>query len=61
MFHIYLYLSPIVAILLILINYFISLDNSYIEKKSPFECGFTSYEQSRSSFNVSFILVEEEK
>lgn len=41
MFHIYLYLSPIVAILLILINYFISLDNSYIEKKSPFECGFT--------------------
>lgn len=57
MLNIYIYLTPFVAILLILINYLLSSSNSYIEKDGPFECGFTSYQQSRSAFSVSFILV----
>nr|WAJ48504.1 Nad3 [Metschnikowia sp. MTCC 13085] len=57
MFTFYLYLAPIVACVLILINYLISTSNSYIEKDGPFECGFTSYQQSRSAFSVAFILV----
>lgn len=57
MFTIYLFLSPIVAVVLILLNYLISTNNSYVEKDGPFECGFTSYQQSRSAFSVAFILV----
>nr|YP_009922170.1 Nad3 [Metschnikowia sp. 13-106.1]QMS50725.1 Nad3 [Metschnikowia sp. 13-106.1] len=53
----YLYLAPFVASILIIINYLISTSNSYIEKDGPFECGFTSYQQSRSAFSVAFILV----
>ena len=57
MFTYYLYLAPIVACVLILLNYLISTSNSYIEKDGPFECGFTSYQQSRSAFSASFILI----
>lgn len=57
MFTFYLYLAPIVACVLIGLNYLISNDNSYVEKNGPFECGFTSYQQSRSAFSVAFILV----
>nr|YP_009922178.1 Nad3 [Metschnikowia borealis]QMS50733.1 Nad3 [Metschnikowia borealis] len=57
MFTFFLYLAPIVACILIIINYLISTSNSYIEKDGPFECGFTSYQQSRSAFSVAFILV----
>lgn len=57
MFTFYLYLAPIVAGVLIGLNYLISNDNSYVEKNGPFECGFTSYQQSRSAFSVAFILV----
>lgn len=57
MFTMYLYLAPIVAIVLIVLNYLISTENSYVEKNGPFECGFTSYQQSRSAFSVAFILV----
>lgn len=57
MFTYYLYLAPIVAIVLILLNYLISTKNGYVEKDGPFECGFTSYQQSRSAFSVAFILV----
>lgn len=57
MFIIYLYLIPIIACLLIIINYLIFTSNSYIEKNLPFECGFTSYQQTRSTFNIAFILI----
>jgi NADH-ubiquinone oxidoreductase chain 3 len=53
----YLYLAPIISVVLIGLNYLISTENSYIEKDGPFECGFTSYQQSRSAFSVAFILV----
>ncbi|ODV64584.1 hypothetical protein HYPBUDRAFT_85767, partial [Hyphopichia burtonii NRRL Y-1933] len=57
MFTFYLFLAPIVACVLIGLNYLISNENSYTEKNGPFECGFTSYQQSRSAFDVAFILV----
>lgn len=57
MFTIYIIIAPIIACALIILNYLISKSNGYIEKDGPFECGFTSYQQSRSSFNVTFILV----
>nr|QMJ95631.1 Nad3 [Metschnikowia sp. 04-218.3]QMJ95641.1 Nad3 [Metschnikowia sp. 04-218.3] len=57
MFTFYLYLAPIVACILMFTNYLISTSNSYIEKDGPFECGFTSYQQSRSAFSVAFMLV----
>lgn len=57
MFTMYIYLAPIVAIILILLNILISNNKSYVEKNGPFECGFTSYQQSRSAFSVAFILV----
>lgn len=53
----YLILAPIVAVVLIILNYLISSENPYTEKDGPFECGFTSYQQSRSAFSVAFILV----
>nr|YP_008475249.1 NADH dehydrogenase subunit 3 [Candida blackwelliae]AGS44551.1 NADH dehydrogenase subunit 3 [Candida blackwelliae] len=57
MFTYYLIIVPIVAVVLIGLNWLISTSNSYIEKDSPFECGFTSFQQSRSAFSVAFILV----
>nr|YP_009935202.1 Nad3 [Metschnikowia hawaiiana]QNS23085.1 Nad3 [Metschnikowia hawaiiana] len=57
MFTYYLYLSPVVACMLMLLNYLMSTSNSYMEKDGPFECGFTSYQQSRSAFSVAFMLV----
>nr|YP_009922219.1 Nad3 [Metschnikowia shivogae]QMS50802.1 Nad3 [Metschnikowia shivogae]QMS50816.1 Nad3 [Metschnikowia shivogae] len=57
MFTFYLYLAPVVACVLIMLNYLMSTSNSYMEKDGPFECGFTSYQQSRSAFSVAFILV----
>lgn len=57
MFTYYIILTPIVACVLIVLNYLISTSNGYIEKDGPFECGFTSYQQSRSAFSVAFILI----
>lgn len=57
MFKYYLFVAPLIAIILIVINLLLSYNNKYIEKNSPFECGFTSYKQSRSSINVTFIIV----
>nr|YP_009918637.1 Nad3 [Metschnikowia hamakuensis]YP_009918645.1 Nad3 [Metschnikowia hamakuensis]QMJ95652.1 Nad3 [Metschnikowia hamakuensis]QMJ95660.1 Nad3 [Metschnikowia hamakuensis]QMJ95674.1 Nad3 [Metschnikowia hamakuensis]QMJ95682.1 Nad3 [Metschnikowia hamakuensis] len=57
MFTFYFYLTPIMACALMLINYLMSTSNSYIEKDGPFECGFTSYQQSRSAFSVAFMLM----
>ncbi|GGQ39673.1 NADH-quinone oxidoreductase subunit A [Streptomyces litmocidini] len=57
MFTIYVYIALILPGIFILLNYLISNENSYVEKNGPFECGFTSYQQSRSAFSVAFILV----
>jgi len=53
----YIILIPIITILLILINNLISPSNNYIDKLGPFECGFSSFRQSRITYSVSFILI----
>nr|YP_010508146.1 NADH dehydrogenase subunit 3 [Candida verbasci]UXG56610.1 NADH dehydrogenase subunit 3 [Candida verbasci] len=57
MFTYYTFLCPIVAMVTVGLNYLMSTRNAYTEKDGPFECGFTSYYQSRSAFSVAFILV----
>lgn len=57
MFGAYIILSFIVPFVLIGLNVLLSNNNSYTEKDGPFECGFTSYQQTRSAYNVQFILV----
>ncbi len=51
------YLAPIVAGVLIGLNWLLAKSNPNIDKAGPFECGFTSYQQSRAAFSVAFILV----
>ena len=53
----YLIFCPILAVVLVGLNWLLATSNSYIEKDGPFECGFTSFQQSRSAFSVAFILV----
>ena len=51
-------LIPIISIVLILINYLIThkSDNS-IYKTGPYECGFDSFRQSRTTYSIKFILI----
>nr|YP_008475180.1 NADH dehydrogenase subunit 3 [Candida labiduridarum]AGS44496.1 NADH dehydrogenase subunit 3 [Candida labiduridarum] len=57
MFIYYMIIAPIVALVLVGLNWLLAPSNAYIDKTGPFECGFTSYQQSRSAFSVAFILV----
>src|SRR5271154_5982198 len=43
--------------LLLFINSNFSLKNSYTEKGGGFECGFTSFFQTRERFNIAFYKV----
>lgn len=47
------YLAPIVAGVLIGLNWLLAKSNPNIDKAGPFECGFTSYQQSRAAFSVA--------
>jgi len=47
----------IVAALLLFINSYFSLSIKYLDKGGGFECGFTSFVQTRERFNVIFYRV----
>jgi NADH:ubiquinone oxidoreductase subunit 3 (subunit A)/NADH:ubiquinone oxidoreductase subunit 6 (subunit J) len=47
----------IIALLLLSINYYFSLSVKYLEKGGGFECGFTSFVQTRERFNIIFYRV----
>src|ERR1700759_2273666 len=48
---------PILAILLLLLNFIFAPHNPYEEKDSAFECGFHSFlGQNRSEFSISFFI-----
>src|SRR5271169_5458869 len=47
----------IIAFLLLAINSYFSLSVKYLEKGGGFECGFTSFVQTRERFNVVFYRV----
>lgn len=50
---------PIISLLLILINYMISPKsiNYDTSKTGPYECGFDSFRQSRTTYSIQFILI----
>ena len=50
---------PIISFLLIIINYMISPKslNYDISKTGPYECGFDSFRQSRTTYSIQFILI----
>jgi NADH-ubiquinone oxidoreductase chain 3 len=58
MSHIYFFtFVPILAILLLLLNFIFASHNPYEEKNSVFECGFHSFlGQNRSEFSISFFI-----
>lgn len=55
--YIYFILIPIVSQLLLGINLLLSYNNTYSDKTIPFECGLSSFNQTRAAFSVSFILI----
>jgi NADH-ubiquinone oxidoreductase chain 3 len=46
----------IIALLFLFINLVFAPHNPYQEKDSMFECGFHSFQQSRSPFNITFFI-----
>jgi NADH-ubiquinone oxidoreductase chain 3 len=53
----YIFANVIIALLLLSINSYFSLNVKYLEKGGGFECGFTSFFQTRERFNVIFYRV----
>lgn len=48
---------PILAVILLAVNFIFATHNPYAEKDSVFECGFHSFlGQNRSEFNISFFI-----
>lgn len=56
---IYILFIPLVAIIIILINYIITPKslNYNVDKTGPYECGFDSFRQSRTTYSIQFILI----
>lgn len=53
----YIGISFLLALLIIVVNYFLIVQKSDIEKLSAYECGFNPYEDARGNFDVRFYLV----
>ena len=48
---------PLLAFILLAINFILAPNNPYQEKRSTFECGFSSFlGQNRREFNISFFI-----
>jgi NADH-ubiquinone oxidoreductase chain 3 len=53
----FLIIIPLLAFIFLAINLIFAPHNSYKEKDSPFECGFSSFiYQNRTQFNISFFV-----
>src|SRR4051794_15057633 len=53
----FLFLIPVLAIILLAVNLIFSPHNPYQEKDSAFECGFHSFlGQNRTQFSISFFI-----
>jgi NADH-ubiquinone oxidoreductase chain 3 len=53
----FLFLIPVLGIILLLVNLILAPHNSYQEKDSAFECGFHSFlGQNRTQFSISFFI-----
>jgi NADH-ubiquinone oxidoreductase chain 3 len=47
----------VVGVLLLGLNYFFSERDTYPDKIGPFECGLSSFSQTRTAFSIVFVLV----
>ena len=54
---IFLIVAIILALLIVLLSYFLSIQNPDTEKLSSYECGFEPYEDARNVFDVKFYIV----
>jgi len=52
----YMIIIPILSIILLGVNLILAPHNPYQEKKTSFECGFHSFNQTRSPFNITFFV-----
>jgi NADH-ubiquinone oxidoreductase chain 3 len=53
----FLFLIPVLAVILLAVNIIFAPHNSYLEKDSAFECGFHSFlGQNRTQFSISFFI-----
>jgi NADH-quinone oxidoreductase subunit A len=52
-----LFVSTILAVVILLASYLIGVQNPDPEKLSAYECGFDPYEDARNTFDVRFYLV----
>lgn len=48
---------PLIGILISGINGLVSPTEEYEEKSGPFECGFSSFSQTRQPFSLQFVIV----
>jgi len=56
-FTFYLFFIPLLAIILLAINFIFAIYNPNAEKRTAFECGFHSFlGQNRSQFSISFFI-----
>jgi NADH-ubiquinone oxidoreductase chain 3 len=53
----FIFIVLLINILLFGINTFLSLNVKYLDKEGGFECGFTSFVQTRERFNIIFYRV----
>ena len=54
---IFLILAAVTGVALLLVGYLVSPKRPYSEKLSPYECGFSAFEDSRMRFDVRYYLV----
>jgi len=54
---IYMLLSIIISIVIFLLSYFLVYQSSDFEKISSYECGFSPFNDARSTFEVKFYLI----
>ena len=53
----FLTISIILALIIVSLSYFLSVQNPDTEKLSSYECGFEPYEDARNIFDVKFYIV----
>lgn len=53
----FLTISIVLALVIVSLSYFLSIQNPDTEKLSSYECGFEPYEDARNIFDVKFYIV----
>ena len=54
---IFLVIAIVLALIIVILSYLLSVQNPETEKLSVYECGFEPYEDARNIFDVKFYLV----